>query len=653
MDLRTRAWIVGALALAVLPHVTRLPVWVTVFFFAVAVALIVPVRRARRTAPGWLVALAVGAGAAGILFQFGTLVGHSAGLALLVLMLAVKLLELRSLRDMMVVICMAYFVVLTHFLFVESIAIAAAMVAVVIVITTALIRATHPSPNRRAAQDLRLAAVLIGQAAPLTLAAFIFFPRVAGTLWQLPEETRTGVTGLSDSMSPGAISRIAQSQQVAFRVVFHDPIPPPQKRYWRGPVFWYTDGLTWTGGKEWHQRMLNLRPSPAQPDIRYEGGRVRHTITLEPHRERWLLALDLALEIPGHAYAATDVQWVSFAPVTERVRYDAVSVTDFTIKPSSIRELRRCLQLPKRVSPRAAALARGWRAEAEEDADVVRFALDFFRASDLRYTLVPPAIGHDFLDEFLFETRAGFCEHFAAAFALLMRLAGLPARVVTGYMGGETNPLGDYMIVRQSHAHAWCEVWLREKGWTRVDPTVESSPRRLAESEGAVPGGLDGVLRLSLWDNRFFRHVRYVADALNNAWNQWVLGYDPALQMRLLARAGLRHPTWRTLVAALFISVSVVVAALALWMLARAARAADPVLAAYQRFCDRMAAVGLARHPFEGPRDFARRIVGARPDLAPAAQSITDLYVELRYARPAAGHMPADLVARVRQFRAG
>jgi len=368
------------------------------------------------------------------------------------------------------------------------------------------------------------------------------------------------------------------------------------------------------------------------------GGRPRRDpVILEPSRERWLLALDLPGTGPPGSSINADSQLLANTPVTERLRYSARSLPDYTTGPPDAVSRRMALQLPAKTSARVTALAASWRAASGDDAGVVAAALRHFREQPFVYTLTPPRLGSDPVDEFLFDTRRGFCEHYAAAFTVLMRSSGIPTRVVTGYLGGELNPLGNFLTVRQSDAHAWAEVWLADRGWTRVDPTAAIAPERVEHGidldAAELPGGAVRFrIGESSWLTASVRQMRFAYDALNRGYHQWVLGYDVARQRDLLQRLGVDYRG----VQAMTLTLAGVIGTLLLlvgWQAGRAPRhRRDPAQVAWSRCCHRLARRGLPRAPHEGPLDYAARVAAARPDLADATAQIADLYAACRYA---------------------
>jgi transglutaminase-like putative cysteine protease len=650
---QAQRWLLASLLLVVLPHVARLPWWISMFVFGMGAAHMLLLRHPGWEAPRLLVFAATLAGAAGVFLKYGTLLGRNAGVALLVVMLALKLLELRRLRDVQLMIFLNYFLVITNFLFTQTPLIALYMMAATVVNTAALGVATQARAVHPAIQELRFAAVLLTQALPVMLVLFVFFPRISGPIWGLPKDAYSGVTGLSDSMSPGAISQLAQSESPAFRVKFSGSAPPPSQRYWRGPVLWHTDGRTWSTGRT----AALLRPV-ANPVMQTEGEAVHQSITLEGQSSRWLVGLDVPVEVSAPAIITAGFQWLSKRSLRERTRYEVVSYPRYRNGSLDPRLKEAALQLPDALGTRIRALARSWRNKARTDRDVARLALGYFHNEPFVYTLTPPLLGENPLEEFLFSSRRGFCEHYAAAFVVLMRSAGIPARVVTGYQGGEYNPVGDYWLIRQSDAHAWAEIWLPDTGWERVDPTAAVAPERIehALDLGALPSGAPARFQIgedSLF-SRGWRRLRYSLDAVNNSWDQWVLSYGPELQRKVLAALGFSQPSWKNMTLMLVLLASTFLLGIAGWLLIKKPVTSDPVLRTYQRFCERVARLGIRRQPSEGPRDFSHRIVTARPELKRQVDWITEAFILLRYGRPTDPVRDLDQLQRlVRRFPRG
>jgi len=639
-------WLATALTLVLLPHVARIPAWISaVFVLSAGWRVAAALGRARPPGRALRFALSV-AVVAGVGATFGTVLGRNAGVALLVALAGMKVLETRTLRDAFVLLFLGYFLVVTNFLYSQSIPTGLYMLVVVLVLTGALSAINGTGERVHPALRLRHAGVLLVQAVPLMLALFVLFPRVSGPLWGLPEDAHSAVSGLGDTMSPGRISQLGLSDEVAFRVDFAGRPPPPSRLYWRGPVLTHTDGETWSAAETETGAGAPVDAPPGRP--------VEYAVTLEPHQERWLFALELPVTVPPGARMSADARLLAAKPVRERVRYELRS--DPTLRPQRAEPpaLRDALRLPDGRHPRARDLARRWRRETGAvDRALVDRALAYFGEEAFYYTLRPPLLSGDTVDEFLFGTRRGFCEHYAAAFAVLMRAGGVPARVVTGYQGGEMNPLGDYLIVRQRDAHAWVEVWLEGQGWLRVDPTAAVSPDRIEIGiDAAIPPRL-GVAGIQLPQSDavrgLWRRLRHTWDSINNAWNLWVLGYGPDRQQRFLDRLGLDAEDWRELALVLSACVAALLAVVGLWVL-RPRREEDRVLRDWQRFCAKLAARGVRRRPGEGPVDFCARAVRARPRAAREVRRITELYVRLRYGDGDAD--PRELRRAVAGFRA-
>jgi transglutaminase-like putative cysteine protease len=637
---RELAGLVLSLAIAAAPHALRAPWWLTLLTLTLyswrAAALV-----NRRPLPSrWLLLLFAAAAMLGVWVEYRTIFGRVAGIVLLVLFSGLKILETRTQRDAAVTAFLCYFLIVTSFLYSQSIPAGIAMCVALAVNTATLVGLAAPQRPLRA--NAATAALLLAHAAPAALVIFLLFPRVQGPMWGLPQDAAVGTTGLSDTMSPGNLSQLAQSDALAFRAEFEGAIPPPRQRYWRGPVLWDFDGRTWRAGLT-----LLAEPPPAP-----EGGTTwRYAVVLEPHQRNWLFALETPTRRPPAAAFTSDGQLLSTSPVRNRLRYEMSSVTEGRPDPrEDAADLRRALRLPAAGNPRAAALAAEWRRAAANDGEVLARAVEFFRSGGFVYTLEPPLLGTDPVDEFLFGARSGFCEHFASAFVFLMRAAGLPSRVVTGYLGGDPNPVDGILTVRQSDAHAWAEAYLAGRGWVRVDPTAAAVPGRLdAGLARSVQAGaaLPFIMRPEL---EWLRGLRYNWEALVHRWNVWVLGYNPERQRELAAWLGMRNADWRGLAAAMLGAMGVFTLLLFAWSLRRLARP-DPVQAAWHAFCAKLGARGVARAPQEGPRDYAERAAGALPGVAEPIRRIGALYLALRYGRDAPPGEVDDLRRSVRELR--
>lgn len=635
----------ACVAVALAPHAAHLPPW--------AVALIVALLawHALRTQRGWplpprTIRLALTLiSLVGVYFTFGRINGQSAGATLLCVMLALKFTELRSRRDCLVALLLAYFVLATECLFSQSILMVGYLAVGAWLITASLVEVSHAPGPLAPTLSLRTAAALLLQSVPLMLLLFVLFPRLPGPLWALPSGA-SAHTGLSDRMTPGGLAHLARDGSVAFRVQFDGPVPPPDERYWRGPVLWTFDGSTWRPGPP--TRNTTVRPQNLQP----QGSAIDYTVTLEADDARWLLALDIPAGGPEDAVFTPADSMRAIEPIRERRRYRARSYTRYRLHPSALPAARKrlALSLPPGKDPRTRALVRHWLAQGNHGRRLVQRALRYFHQQDFVYTLEPPPLsGPNSVDEFVFGTRKGFCEHFASAFTFMMRAGGVPARVVTGYQGGEFNTVGGYLIVRQSDAHAWSEVWLPGRGWVRVDPTAAVDPARVHLGlGGALPSDPD-LPSLARLGGGWIKAIDLHWDWVNMLWNRAVLAYGPALQTNLLSRIGLG--SWQRMALALTALGGAFLAALGVALLwsAHKGAAVSPTERAWHTACTRLARRGLTRHSGEGPRDFASRVGAAHPRWRAQFDEISTLYVRARYADDAGAE--ARLRRAVRQFK--
>jgi transglutaminase-like putative cysteine protease len=650
--------LLASTVLVLLPHTAHLPLWVTLVCAATLVWRAALTLLGRRMPANLvLVPLAVAA-MAGVLQSYQTLLGRDVGVAMLVLLVAFKMLEMHARRDLFVVVFLCFFLVLTNFFYSQSIATAALMlVSIVALLTTQLsFQLTGAVPPLRT--RLLMGAKILALAAPLAALGFVLFPRVDGPLWGQPDQERGASTGISDSMAPGQFSRLAQSDEPAFRVKFDGAPPEQTDLYWRGPVLGAYDGRTWTRvtprhfpGRKQQQVSVSVRGAP----LHYE-------VTMEPSDGRWLFALEMPQALPqlleGTASASSEFEMLASSPVRERIRYDLASYVRFRLQPGdTLDNAYQWLLLPYGRNPKALAAGQRLRHDYPDPMQLVRAVLGQFSTGGYAYTLEPPLLGEDAVDEFLYGTRAGFCEHYAGAFVFLMRAAGIPARVVTGYQGGELNPIDGYLTVRQSDAHAWSEVWLPKLGWVRIDPTAAVSPDRVRHSlaqalPAPAPFGFEGLGRLmQASPDSLLAKARYALAAANNGWNQWVLNYSPQRQHALLESLQDNLFSWRS--AALFaLACAVLLIAGKFWR----RRRDDPVDRLYLALCHRLAQLGLPRAPDEGPTAYAARIAaaGLAPEPKAAAAEFLSRYSAWRYSMPTQAHGAGlattlkELLSRVR-----
>jgi len=646
LDVRNVLWLLASMLVVVAPHMLRLPYWVGLFFVAVVGWRAWISWSAIHFPPRLLVLAITVVATIGTYLQFGRIGGREGGVTLLVLMSALKLLEMRTQREVVLCVYLGFFLVLTNFLFSQSIPLGIYMLACVWIFIATLIGFNRPGRSPRLGERLRPAGALLVQALPLMVAFFILFPRVNGPLWALPRDGQAGMTGLSDTMSPGNIANLIKSDAVAFRVRFLGERPPYSTLYWRGPVLTLFDGGTWHMLREAHPATIAY--TRAERPTRYE-------VIIEPSNRSALFAIDAPAEVPADARVMTDLQLRSARPVTETRRYEVTSWLDYRYGAAEdARSLQRDRSFNPERNPRTLALGRLWAAESSDPRAIVARAVQLFNR-EFTYTLEPPVLDpRDPYDDFLFNTKRGFCEHYAGSFALLMRAAGIPARVVTGYQGGEVNPFNNELIVRQADAHAWTEIWLAGEGWTRVDPTAAVSPLRVEQGVNAALGPI-GVIPSLIAADRLgvLANLRFGWQLLNGRWEQWVVGYNTDRQRDFFARLGMPAVDWRTLGFWLVMAIFVVGGAVTLGLLVRERpRRPDASLAAWNRYCAKLAAAGFPRAPHEGPLDYLARVRRARPQWGDAAEEITRRYVAARYGDSATREELRALAGRVRDFRA-
>jgi transglutaminase-like putative cysteine protease len=614
------AWLLAAAALTLAPHLPRLPAW------GVALCLTLLFWRSwcfwhGKAAPSpWVLVPFVLVTAVGIRFELGQFFGKTPGLVFLSILLCLKLLETRNMRDIRVVVFLCFFLQFGLFFHDQSLPAAAAALVALLVTLGSQVALADPSSSTR--ERLRMGAMLLAQSLPFMLVLFLLFPRAISPLWGIPADT-VAITGLSDSMSPGTISELILSDDLAFTVEFDGPPPDPIDRYWRGPVLSRFDGRTW--------RMAS-RPAEARPAYAPSGRNFDYRIMFEPHQQHWLPALDYPAGPVEGVRFSYDFQAQAQRPLVNRMQFTFRSYPDTVVglneQPQVLTQARR---LPIWGNPRARALAAQLKAGTPQQ--TVGRILGWLSDGNFTYTLQPPILRDNSIDHFLFEARTGFCEHYAEAFVFLARAADIPARVVTGYQGGHVNPINGAFSVRQSDAHAWAEVWFAQRGWVRVDPTEIVAPMRIDQGlEGVLENGLPFMLRP---ENSWLRKMRDGWEAVATRWHRLVISYDGRRQRDLLETFGLDDFSSPMTFGMATIAIALLMAAFYGWaQLRRNHGKLDPLDRAWVRFSARLAPFGLARRPAEGPLDYGRRLAAARPADAGPLISVCTQYASLRYRLP-------------------
>lgn len=629
--------LIGQLALVLAPQARTLPVAVSLLLL-VLLAWRWLLWRQRAPLPSkWMMALTavlVLVTSAALVWQAGGSLGRELCVALLGAFVILKLLETRALSDATLVTQLSFYLLLTLYLADQPFWLALYSMAIGAWILRNWLLLHHPEARGRLAiWPLLGRMALFGL--PWALFLFVLFPRLDHPLWRLPQSETVGRTGISDTMKPGSIGELIRSPEVAFRAdIVGDPLPT-SALYWRAFVLWDYDGQAW---RRADASMQSTQPAAGLRDDAGEDslagppaqGMREYNVTLEPHQQAWLYLLDRGVAISSslEARVSADDEYFSRAPVDRALRYRGRSMLSASPQPLTRRTLALSLTLPE-GNPRSRALAAQWMTQYADPWQRVQAALRLFASAPFAYTLSPPSLGQQQVDSFLFDTRRGFCEHYASSFVFLMRAAGVPARVVAGYQGGEYNPMGRHYIIRQSDAHAWAEVWLEARGWVRVDPTSAVAPSRVEEGLDAALAGDEAAELRALRGPEWLRDLRWGVDGLMYNWGRWVLQYDRTQQSRLLQRFGMADQLPTLLVGGL--ATLSLLALLPLWL---RRRQVDPLQALYERFCALLARQGCERGAAEGPHDFAARVGKAIPQAAKSVLAFTDGYVAMRYGAP-------------------
>ena len=607
---------------SIAPHFRNLPAWIIVLVFMVTGYRSLQNMGHLRDIPKWLLVSMVIIGGLGVFADYWTIVGRDAGLAMLTVTASFKFLESRTHRDMLILVFLSYFLVAVNFLFSQSMLIALLMFINLIIITATLVTLNQRDASVTLQERIKTSSRLIALSVPVMIILFLLVPRIPGPLWGLTGEQRGGITGLSDSMSPGAISSLIRNNEVAFRAEFNGAVPSQARLYWRGPIMSRFNGYRWSQIK---------REASAEMRITAMGEPIEYTVTLEPNGKPWVLALDMPTHLIDDSYLTKDFQLTRQDDINDLLRYTTSSYIDYRIgldeDPDYLRLTR---DFPMDSNPRTIALGQELARQHESSEAIVNHVLEMFNQQTFTYTLRPPVLSGDTVDQFLFESRRGFCEHFAGAFALLMRAAGIPARIVAGYQGGEYNSVGNYLIVRQSDAHAWTEVWIKERGWVRIDPTAAVSPDRIEQSLDDALSEEASTFRIHK-RNPIFGELLYNWDNLQHSWNDWVLDYNGQRQMNFLRQLDLGIDSWGDMIIALVLLLALM--SLMLWFIVWY-RERPPRPEVYEILLNRMqhklAKKGWNRSPAEDTRAFLRRITvdGAQHN---QIARVIELYNRIKY----------------------
>jgi len=633
-------WLVISQAIIAAYHISHVHPWIIIASLWMGIYAYYRILKDKPPVPQWLRVILTTAAVAGVMMTYQPFLGRDPGISTLLLLSNLKMMELKTRANFLFNVFMCYFLLFGNFLYDQSLQDLTFTLVVFIIVTMTMLRLNHPENLPIKSMSLfKHSFRLLLLSVPFTTALFLLFPRTYGPMWNLPEDKSKGISGFSDSIHPGQIAEMALSTQPVFQVEFPDNnIPVRPYLYFRGLLLWHTDGIGWYQG--------NI-PSYLMTKTQNNVKGIKQRFSIMPSDERWLFALDHAIVAPRYSRILPGGIFVHPYPIKRYHRYEVIS----QLKPepmSSLPPTRRkwALQLPSRISPRIQALAQEWVESSSSHSDIIRKAEQFFKTSGFVYTLQPgPMNPKDPLDDFLFNRRQGCCEHYAAAFTLLMRYAGIPSRVVLGYQGGEYNDAGDYLQITQADAHAWSEIWLEGRGWLRIDPTAWVSPERIqyglaisqqisslrglsdADRSNALQKALERSVLSQVW-----KFIKNHWDNIRYKWDTWIISYDIFSQRNLFESLGFGRIRRNDL-----LIISIIVTIILTWILAkilkRQAPPADPLTKLYHQFANKLKRSGLRRYKWEGPLDFEKRAGQKWPQKTDTLRQFTNLFVNLRYGR--------------------
>lgn len=663
------AWMLVAQIAVIAPHLPRLSLWIVGVCAACGIWRVM-VFQGRWSYPGrWVKVLLVIGGMVGIPLTYKPVYGLEPAIALLMVAFVLKLLEMHHKRDAYVVILLAYFVTATEFLFDQTIPMTIYMFGVITMITAALIGLNQSVSHVNPFHTLRLSVRLIFQAMPLMLVLFIFFPRIQ-PLWTVPLQRQTAVSGVSGTVTLGDIAEVSRSDELAFRVTFEGEVPPASKLYWRGLVLSIFDGKTWTQIPRRYMGLVPVQFSKGQlskdqlsqnKSARWDrfierlGDPVRYSVIQEPTNQNWLFALPTMTSDDADVGLVRDYRLYSIKRLQKRFRYEVTSYLDYRIETELSDYWKKMLtHLPGENNPRSREFARSMLAQSASQEDYIAKVLQLFNTQQFIYTLKPLMLGDNPIDEFLLETKQGFCEHFAGSFVFLMRAAGIPSRMIVGYQGGEYNGVGNYLAVRQFDAHAWAEVWVKDRGWIRIDPTTAVAPERIED-------GLQAAVEDTFLEDSPFSWLRYSQtlwltelrlqlSALTHYWDSWVVGYNPSTQMKFMSQF-FDNMDFKRMGMIMLASVFSILGIMAIFLLRTKEKIrVSAVDREYLKFCSLVKAQRLVRENGEGPQDYAKRVSASLPRLEKTIGEVTKIYVAMNYEEQH-GYDLKDLKQAVRAFR--
>ncbi len=615
-----------SIGLITLPHINHIPLAVFVAFNSLLVWRFICIWKVNLLPNKWLLFILM-IGAISLLYQqHHTFLGRDAGTSLFVIALGLKLLEINQTRDIYLVNYLAFIVATSQFLYQQSILMAVYILFVTCVLLATLVLINSQKPATIAA--LKTAVIIVFQALPLSIVLFVLFPRVEAPRWMLFNQQNSARTGLSDSLEPGAISQLGLSDELVFRAKFNAELPSQNKLYWRGPVYSYTDGKRWTEGKV-------SKKNAVVSKVDYKGYKYQYTLMMEPQDKEWVFALDMPSSFPKALKQNSQYQIITTEKNNQRAEYKFTSYTQYNTGELSDKAYKENVQLPVEPSAKLKKLVTTLNGFDQSAESFIQNVLMHFKTENFHYTLRPPLMGDKPIETFLFESRYGFCSHYATAFVYLMRISGIPARVIGGYQGGEINQVGGFLEIRQANAHAWAEVWLKNKGWTRFDPTAAIAPERIEQDVNIDLQIATGIINFSpMFSNSgkalsWMKQARQMWSNIDYSWQRWVINYSTENQTKFLSSLGIHNI--KSIVYWLMGSIGGISLVLAWIILKNKTTKLAEEVRLYQMFCKKMAKVGLDKEVAETAQNYCHRIQLQRPDLSEQVAKITMIYTRLHY----------------------
>jgi len=641
----TLVFLLISIGLITAPHVFHVPIPIISFFFVLLIWRFIAVWRPQYLPNSTLVFLLLLCGIGLLVIMHQGVFGRDAGTAIFVTALGLKLLEIKTQRDLYLITYLAFIVAASQFLYLQNILMAVYTLLVCVSLFGALVDIN--SQSLTTAQSLKVAGKILIQALPLMAILFVFFPRVEAPRWSFLKENNKAMSGLSDTLEPGSISQLGMSGDRVFRAKFSGEIPPSTQRYWRGPVFSKTDGKKWKQTRNtYFKRYLDK--------VKFEGVAYQYKILMEPQTKNWVFGLDMPAIFTSPLRENGNHQLLTSAPPNKRAEYTITSYAKYNTGYITKTELNDNLQLPTKPEKRIKDLVTQLEGFNSSPESFINNLFAHFRQNDFYYTLMPPLMGEKPIETFLFEARAGFCGHYATAFVYLMRVAGIPARVVSGYQGGEYNETGGFIEVRQANAHAWAEVWLADKGWVRYDPTTAVAPGRVEQdvnieqqiSNNAVSFS---PVQLDSQTLSYLKMARNLWSSADYSWHRWIINYDRKHQLSFLSGWGI--DSLKAMLYWLLGLIAMVTILLAIYVFRKQKPNLDKAQIYYAKACKKLMKLGLIRQDNEGANDFAERVSVKAPLLTDSFTQITQLYIHIRYGKGTEKKELEQLKARATAFR--